>query len=430
MSDTSPLLEVDDLRVYFHTQDGIVKAVDGVSYTLDLGETLGVVGESGSGKSVTALSIMRLLAMPPAKVHSGDVRFKGRSLLSMSEKELQSVRGNHIAMVFQDPLSSLNPVYRVGKQVGEGLTIHKGYTKKQALARAVELLDMVGIPNAAERARDYPHQFSGGMRQRAMIAMALACDPELLIADEPTTALDVTIQAQILELMQEMQRVHGSAIIIITHDLGVVADMADRLLVMYAGKPVEYGTAEQVFYHPLHPYTWGLMRSIPKRTLDDDQPLTPIKGNPPSLIDLPEGCAFSERCPYAQPRCFEWTPSMVKITEGHSCSCFFAGDADFMLNSPVNDPGAPVGAPVNDRVETPCHPERRGVSPEVEGSLSATADNHSKMALSVRLGADAPKDPSTAGADAPFARDDIDSLNGNPVNAPTNDRQEAPDGSR
>jgi oligopeptide transport system ATP-binding protein len=329
----APLLELDALRVYFHTQDGIVKAVDGVSYTLDLGETLGVVGESGSGKSVTALSIMGLVSMPPGRVHGGDVRFKGRSLLTMSEKELRGIRGNRIAMVFQDPLSSLNPVYRVGKQVGEALTIHKGYTKEQAFARAVELLDMVGIPNAAERARDYPHQFSGGMRQRAMIAMALACDPDLLIADEPTTALDVTIQAQILELMQEMQRVHGSAILIITHDLGVVADMADRILVMYAGKPVEYGSAEQVFYNPLHPYTWGLMRSIPKRTLGDGKPLTPIRGNPPSLIDLPDGCAFSERCPYAQPRCFDWTPGMVEIAAGHFCSCFFAENSTFLLNS-------------------------------------------------------------------------------------------------
>jgi oligopeptide transport system ATP-binding protein len=333
----APLLELDALKVYFHTQDGIVKAVDGVSYTLDLGETLGVVGESGSGKSVTALSVMGLIPMPPGKIHGGDARFKGRSLLTMSEKELRSIRGNHIAMVFQDPLSSLNPVYRVGMQVGEGLRIHKGYTKKQALARAVELLDMVGIPNAAERASDYPHQFSGGMRQRAMIAMALACDPELLIADEPTTALDVTIQAQILELMQEMQRAHGSAIIIITHDLGVVADMADRILVMYAGKPVEYGSANQIFYNPLHPYTWGLMRSIPKRTLDDDQPLTPISGNPPSLIDLPDGCAFSERCPYAQERCFDEGPQMTEIEPGHSCSCFFALDADFLLNSPIHD---------------------------------------------------------------------------------------------
>jgi oligopeptide transport system ATP-binding protein len=330
-------LELDNLKVYFHTQDGVVRAVDGVSYTLDLGETLGVVGESGSGKSVTALSVMGLIPMPPGKVHGGDVLFKGRSLLDMSEKELQSIRGNQIAMVFQDPLSSLNPVYRVGKQVGEGLRVHRGYSKKQALARAVELLDMVGIPNAAERARDYPHQFSGGMRQRAMIAMALACDPDLLIADEPTTALDVTIQAQILELMQEMQRACGSAIILITHDLGVVADMADRILVMYAGKPVEYGTTNELFYNPLHPYTWGLMRSIPKRTLDDNRPLTPIKGNPPSLIDLPEGCAFSERCPYVRERCHEEAPAMVDAGQGHFTSCFFSLDEEFLLNAPCYD---------------------------------------------------------------------------------------------
>ncbi|MDR3036846.1 MAG: ABC transporter ATP-binding protein [Coriobacteriales bacterium] len=334
---TPHLLELDNLKVYFHTQDGVVKAVDGVSYTLDLGETLGVVGESGSGKSVTALSVMGLIPMPPGKVHGGDVLFRGRSLLGMDEKELQSIRGNQIAMVFQDPLSSLNPVYRVGKQVGEGLRVHRGYSKKQALARAVELLDMVGIPNAAERARDYPHQFSGGMRQRAMIAMALACDPDLLIADEPTTALDVTIQAQILELMQEMQRACGSAIILITHDLGVVADMADRILVMYAGKPVEYGTTNELFYNPLHPYTWGLMRSIPKRTLDDSRPLTPIKGNPPSLIDLPEGCAFSERCPYVQERCREEAPAMVDAGQGHFTSCFFSLDEEFLLNAPRYD---------------------------------------------------------------------------------------------
>jgi oligopeptide transport system ATP-binding protein len=323
--------------MYFHTQDGVVKAVDGVSYTLDAGQTLGVVGESGSGKSVTAMSIMGLTPMPPGKIHGGDVRFKGESMLTMSNKQLRGLRGNHIAMIFQDPLSSLNPVQRVGKQVGEGLTLHKGYKKKQAFQRAIELLDMVGIPNPDERARDYPHQFSGGMRQRAMIAMALACDPEILIADEPTTALDVTIQAQILELMQEMQRQHGTAIIMITHDLGVVADMADNIMVMYAGKPVEYGTTDQVFYSPLHPYTWGLMRSIPKRTLDDDQPLTPIAGNPPSLIDLPAGCAFSPRCPYATERCNTEEPTIREIEQGHSSACLFSGDAAFLKNSPIYD---------------------------------------------------------------------------------------------
>ncbi|MCL2883193.1 MAG: ABC transporter ATP-binding protein [Coriobacteriia bacterium] len=331
------LLELDGLKVYFDTQDGVVKAVDGVSYKLNAGETIGVVGESGSGKSVTAMSIMGLVPMPPGRVQGGDVRFKGRSLLQMKEPELRAIRGNHIAMIFQDPLSSLNPVYRIGKQVGEGLMIHQGYSKKQALARAVELLDMVGIPNPAERARDYPHQFSGGMRQRAMIAMALACEPEVLIADEPTTALDVTIQAQILELMQGIQKEHGTAIIMITHDLGVVADMADRILVMYAGCPVEYGTTNQIFYGPTHPYTWGLMRSIPKRTLGDKKELTPIQGNPPSLIDLPPGCAFAPRCPYAKERCSAEKPVMQEVEEGHFSSCLFSGEQGFLQNSPIFD---------------------------------------------------------------------------------------------
>jgi len=333
------LLKVDNLKMYFDTPDGLVKAVDGVSFTLNLGETLGVVGESGCGKSITAMSIMGLVPMPPGKVHGGEISFKGESLLSMSEKDFQKIRGNNIAMIFQDPLSSLNPVYRVGKQVGEGLTLHKGFNKDQAFSRAIELLDMVGIPNAAERARDYPHQFSGGMRQRAMIAMALACDPEILIADEPTTALDVTIQAQIIELMESLQKRTGSAIIMITHDLGVVADMADRILVMYAGKPVEYGTTDEIFYNPLHPYTWGLMRSIPKRAVDNKEPLTPIKGNPPSLINLPKGCAFFPRCPYARPRCNQENPVLVEVDGRHASACYFSKDQDFLMNSPLNDSG-------------------------------------------------------------------------------------------
>ncbi|MDR2716327.1 MAG: ABC transporter ATP-binding protein [Coriobacteriaceae bacterium] len=362
---TADLLKVENLKMYFDTPDGLVKAVDGVSFTLNLGETLGVVGESGSGKSVTAMSIMGLVPMPPGKIHGGNVLFKGQSLITISEKDFQKIRGNNIAMIFQDPLSSLNPVYRVGKQVGEGLTIHKGYKKKQAFARAIELLDLVGIPNAAERARDYPHQFSGGMRQRAMIAMALACDPEILIADEPTTALDVTIQAQILELMQSLQKRTGSAIIMITHDLGVVADMADRILVMYAGRPVEYGTTDEIFYQPLHPYTWGLMRSIPKRTAGDKEPLTPIKGNPPSLINLPAGCAFSPRCPYAQPRCHEEGPVLVELAGAHASACHFSDDPAFLENSPLHDdedadtvaPGAVAGMAAPEGADT-----RRGHS--------------------------------------------------------------------
>jgi oligopeptide transport system ATP-binding protein len=340
----APLLELEDFKLHFHTQDGIVKAVDGVSFSLEKGETLSVVGESGSGKSVTAMSVMGLVPMPPGKIVGGDIRFKGQSLLNVRDKQLRSLRGNSIAMIFQDPLSSLNPVYRVGKQVGEGLMVHKGYSKRQALERAVELLEMVGIPNPEQRAKEYPHQFSGGMRQRAMIAMALACDPEVLIADEPTTALDVTIQAQILELMQELQKQQGTAIIMITHDLGVVADMSDRILVMYAGKPVEYGSSHEIFYQPLHPYTWGLMRSIPKHTDGQRSALTPIKGNPPSLIGLPDGCAFSERCPYAQPLCEQEQPKMTRLDgrgakpgSSHGSACHFSTDPEFLRNAPQYD---------------------------------------------------------------------------------------------
>ena len=324
------LLELQDLKMYFHTQDGVVKAVDGVSYTLDRGETLGVVGESGSGKSVTALTIMGLIDMPPGKIEGGDVLYRGKSLLQMSEEEMQGVRGNDIAMIFQDPMTSLNPVYTIGRQLGEGLRLHRGYTKQQATQRAIELLDLVGIPNPEQRVKDYPHQFSGGMRQRVMIAMALACDPDILIADEPTTALDVTIQAQIIELMQEMQKKNGNAIIMITHDLGVVADVADKIMVMYAGHPVEFGTADEIFYSPVHPYTWGLMRSIPEPLQNEKKPLTPIKGNPPSLVNVPSGCAFSPRCPYATERCRTERPERVYPSPGHYSSCHFSMDKEFV----------------------------------------------------------------------------------------------------
>ena len=305
------LLEVDDLKMYFHTEDGVVRAVDGVSYTLDRGETLGVVGESGSGKSVTAMTIME-----------------------MTEEEMQHIRGNDIAMIFQDPMTSLNPVYKIGKQVGEGLRLHRGYSKQEALKRATELLDLVGIPEPEKRVNEYPHQFSGGMRQRVMIAMALACDPDILIADEPTTALDVTIQAQIIELMQEMQEKNGNAIIMITHDLGVVADMADKIMVMYAGRPVEFGTAEEIFYESRHPYTWGLIRSIPEQAIDEKKPLTPIHGNPPSLMNLPEGCVFSPRCPYATDKCRKQRPERVVTESGHYSACHYSGDPEFLKNAP------------------------------------------------------------------------------------------------
>ncbi|WP_455138614.1 ABC transporter ATP-binding protein [Thermophilibacter sp.] len=333
----SHLLEVDDLKMYFHTKDGVVKAVDGVSYTLDRGETLGVVGESGSGKSVTHMTIMGLIDMPPGKIEGGDVRYRGHSLLQMSEREMQQIRGNDIAMIFQDPMTSLNPVYTIGRQLGEGLRLHRGYTKQQATERAIELLDMVGIPNPEQRVKDYPHQFSGGMRQRVMIAMALACDPDILIADEPTTALDVTIQAQIIELMKQMQEQNGNAIVMITHDLGVVADVADKIMVMYAGHPVEFGTADEIFYHPIHPYTWGLVRSIPEQVIDEKKPLTPIKGNPPSLVNLPSGCPFSPRCPYATERCRIEMPERYVTETGHYSRCHFAGDAAFVAaNAPEN----------------------------------------------------------------------------------------------
>ncbi len=329
----SKLLEVTGLKTYFDTIDGVVKAVDGVTFSLDKGETLGIVGESGSGKSVTAMSLMRLIPMPPGRFAGGDIRYQDRSVLEMSDTEVRSLRGNNIAMIFQDPMTSLNPVYRVGGQIGESLRLHKGMSKKEAFARAVELLDMAGIPNASQRAKEYPHQFSGGMRQRAMIAMALACDPDILIADEPTTALDVTIQAQILDLMIELQAEKGMAIIMITHDLGIVADMVDNLLVMYAGRPVEVGTVQDVFYGPKHPYTWGLLDSLPRYDIDEKGKLLPIEGQPPSLIAVPKGCAFNPRCPYAKEICRTKEPPLLDVGGKHMVACHFAGHEGFVRGS-------------------------------------------------------------------------------------------------
>jgi oligopeptide transport system ATP-binding protein len=323
------LLEVSDLKMHFFTRDGVVKAVDGVSYELDRGETLGVVGESGSGKSVSAMTLMRLIPMPPGKIVGGEALFKGKSLLTMSDRDMRDIRGNEIAMIFQDPMTSLNPVYRIGRQLAEPLRLHKGMNRKQAGIRAAELLDLVGIPHASSRVKDYPHQFSGGMRQRVMIAMALANDPDILIADEPTTALDVTIQAQIIELMEELQQRTGTAIIMITHDLGVVADMADRILVMYAGRAVEYGTVDEVFYRPLHPYAWGLMDSLPRHDMTEKGELCPIKGQPPSLIHVPAGCPFNPRCPYARERCRVEEPPLRAIEGSHLSACHFSGEPDF-----------------------------------------------------------------------------------------------------
>ncbi|MBN2848319.1 MAG: ABC transporter ATP-binding protein [Coriobacteriia bacterium] len=323
------LLEVKGLKTHFYTRDGVVKAVDGVTFSLDTGKTLAIVGESGSGKSVTALSLMRLIPDPPGRIVEGSIDLRGESVLAMPDDKVRELRGNRIAMIFQDPMTSLNPVYRVGHQIAEALRLHKDMDRRAAEARAVEMLDLVGIPNAAERARDYPHQFSGGMRQRAMIAMALACDPDILIADEPSTALDVTIQAQILELMIELQQRTGAAIIMITHDLGVVAEMANDVMVMYAGKQVEYGTAEEVFYEPLHPYTWGLLDSLPRHDIDEKGTLLPIEGQPPSLIDVPTGCSFHPRCPYAQDVCKVKTPELRDIKGGHLAACHFSGNDEF-----------------------------------------------------------------------------------------------------
>jgi peptide/nickel transport system ATP-binding protein/oligopeptide transport system ATP-binding protein len=303
-----PILAVDDLHVSFVTEGGVVEAVRGVSFTLSPGEVLGVVGESGCGKSVTAMSLTGLTRTDPNARFAGSVRFRGRELLTLGERELRRVRGAEIAMVFQDPMTSLNPVHRVGSLIAETLRAHLEISRSAADARAVELLREVGIPEPERRARDYPHQFSGGMRQRVMIAMALACEPAVLIADEPTTALDVTIQAQILRLIERMRESRGAAVVLITHDLGVVARLADRVAVMYAGRIVEQGTVRDVFHRPQHPYTWGLLESIPRIDRERIDRLHSIAGQPPSLIDLGEGCAFRARCAYAHARCEETPP--------------------------------------------------------------------------------------------------------------------------
>ena len=316
-----PLLEVRDLKVSFRTEDGVVKAVDGVSFALDKGEVLGIVGESGSGKSVTMMTVMRLIIDPNA-VFEGQVLYKGRDLMTLSQDAMREVRGSEIAMIFQDPMTSLNPVYRVGQQIAEQILVHEDVSKSQANARAVDLLGAVGIPNARQRVDDYPHQFSGGMRQRVMIAMALSCNPDLLIADEPTTALDVTIQAQILDLIGRLKSDFDSAVVLITHDMGVVADVADRVMVMYAGRVVERGVKHDLFYDPQHPYTWGLLGSIPRLDRPKPDRLTTIRGIPPSLINLPEGCAFGPRCPHRFERCSQAPPLEDRLRTGHVDACF------------------------------------------------------------------------------------------------------------
>jgi peptide/nickel transport system ATP-binding protein len=316
------LLEVDDLRVHFETEDGLVKAVDGISYTVDRGETLGIVGESGSGKSVSSLSVMGLTRARNARI-SGTVRFDGKDLLGASDDDLRRVRGDDIAMIFQDPLSSLHPFYKVGNQIVEAIQSHRDVSKAQAYDRAVEMLSLVGIPEPRRRADSYPHEFSGGMRQRAMIAMALANDPKLLIADEPTTALDVTVQAQILELIERLQSEFDTAVVVITHDLGVVAEMADEIAVMYAGRIVEKGPADTIFNAPEHPYTWGLLSSIPRMDAPRGDELVPIPGRPPSLIHLPSGCSFHPRCPYVRDahRRVEPTLDPIDGSADHQVAC-------------------------------------------------------------------------------------------------------------
>jgi peptide/nickel transport system ATP-binding protein len=323
----APLLEVKDLHVHFPTPDGVVKAVDGISYEVSSGHALGIVGESGSGKSVSSLTVMGLTRFASNAQISGEVLFEGRDLLKASDDELRRLRGNEIAMIFQDPLSSLHPYYKVGKQLVEAIRIHNPDVSKQAArTRAIELLDMVDIPDPKSRVNNYPHEFSGGMRQRAMIAMALANDPKLLIADEPTTALDVTVQAQILELIRRLQHELNTAVVMITHDLGVIAETVDDVAVMYAGRIVERAPTPAIFNAPEHPYTWGLLGSIPRLDVPRDTPLVPIPGRPPSLINLPSGCSFHPRCPYVLPRHREIDPKLEPVPDqpDHEVACLLA----------------------------------------------------------------------------------------------------------
>ncbi len=317
---TTPLLEIRDLKVSFRTDDGLVRAVDGVSATLHEGETLGVVGESGSGKSVTMMTVMRLISDPNAHFE-GEVLYKGTDLMGLTQDQIRSIRGSGISMIFQDPMTSLNPVYKVGWQIAEQIREHEKISKQAARDRAIELLSSVGIPNAAERVDDFPHQFSGGMRQRVMIAMAISCNPDVLIADEPTTALDVTIQAQILSLIKKLKTDFGTAVVLITHDMGVVADMADRIAVMYAGKIVEQGTRHEVFYDPQHPYTWGLLGSIARLDRPRPRRLATIPGLPPSLMRLPAGCAFADRCAHKFAKCDEPPELLDRTGDGHLDAC-------------------------------------------------------------------------------------------------------------
>ena len=328
-----PLLQVKDLKTYFYTEEGVVKAVDGVTYDVQEGETLALVGESGCGKSVSAMSILRLIPFPPGRIVDGEVLFDGEDILKMDDDEVRRVRGNRISMVFQEPMTSLNPVLTIGKQLTEAIELHLKLDKEASVARAIQLLEMVGVAEAERRVNDYPHQFSGGMRQRVMIAMAMACNPRLLIADEPTTALDVTIQAQVLEVMARLSREFGTAVIIITHNLGVVARYADRVNVMYAGKIIEMSTAEKVYADPRHPYTLGLLNSVPRLDQATGEKLIPIEGLPPDLSRLPPGCSFYPRCTYRIDKCKEEYPPLQMVAENHYAACW----VDVTKGKPLNN---------------------------------------------------------------------------------------------
>jgi oligopeptide/dipeptide ABC transporter ATP-binding protein len=330
MASEKRLVEVVDLKTYFDTDEGTVKAVDGVSFHIDKGETLGVVGESGSGKSVMSLSVMRLIATPPGRIAGGQILFDGQDIVKKSERDMRRIRGNEIAMIFQEPMTSLNPVYTVGDQIAEAIVLHQKETSRAAMRKATEMLDLVGIPEPAKRVKNYPHQMSGGMRQRVMIAMALSCNPKLLIADEPTTALDVTIQAQILDLMRTLQREIGMAIMFITHDLGVVAEMADRVVVMYAGRAVEEAGVVDIFKDPQQPYTLGLMNSIPRvdKAAEHQERLQAIPGNVPNPLYLPEGCAFHPRCRFVKDECKAAIPDLVDAGGGHMVRCIRHAELD------------------------------------------------------------------------------------------------------
>ena len=324
MNHSETLLEIKDLCVEFKTMAGTVHAVDHLSYTLHRGEKLGIVGESGSGKSVSSLAMMQLIPNPPGKVTGGQILYNGKDLVKLSEREMEKIRGNEISMIFQEPMTSLNPIIRCGKQIAESLQLHRGMKKKEAMEEAIKMMQAVGIANPQARAYEYPHQMSGGMRQRVMIAMALACQPQILIADEPTTALDVTIQAQILRIIKTLTKESNTSVILITHDMGVVAEVADHVMVMYAGKSVEYGTAEDIFDHPKHPYTIGLLNSIPKLGSGQEEHLYTIEGTVPGLDEMPEGCRFCTRCQHATEQCRKKDPGMREV-DGHMVRCFLYG---------------------------------------------------------------------------------------------------------